>query len=313
MKYKHSDNIIFYSEDYELPKTKMDFTAIVSSLSYIEKNTKAIYERCVFHVIWGGGNFNFSAVETEKNMINILLWIADELGKIPSKEIRKRFDYIFKNHLRKEIPNSNVFPLPLFTPLPNLPQKGEPILCRKYNAFFSGNLNKNRILLLWGLQGMPRLLAKGLYLVSCVKGFGRLFSMIYCGKQYDFSHKIDNSIIKFTDGFYHGFSPKEYAALTSRAKIVLNPRGFHSTECFRMYEAMAAGCVVISEKLPPLRIYKNIPIIQVNDWCSLYNKVRDILGDTEKMQSMSNRAYQYYCKNLSSEGIAQYIIETIAS
>ena len=313
MIYKYSDNIIFYSKDNDLPMTKMDFTAIIASLSIIKKDAKCLYDRCVFHLVGGGNNFDFGVVDTIKNKINILLWIADELGKVPKKEIRERFDYIFKNHLRKEIPNSNVYPLPLFTPIPNLPKKGEIILSRKYNVFFSGNLNKNRILLLWGLQGIPRILARGLYRLSCVKGFGRLFSMLYCGKQYDFSHKIDNSIIRFTDGFYHGFSPKEYAVLTSQAKIVLNPRGFHSTECFRMYEAMAAGCIVISEKLPPLRIYKDIPIIQVNDWCSLYNKVRDILSDTEKMQCMSDMAYQYYCKNLSSEGIAHYIIETMTS
>ena len=311
MNYKYSQNIYFYSADEEMPMNKMDFTAIIKTFELFALQDKAVFKECIFHVVWGGISYDFHDIETCKGKKNILIWIADELGSVPSNYVIERFYVIFKNHLRKEIPNSNIYPLPLFTPLLNLPKKGGDMAKREYDVFFSGCLNKNRILLLWGLQGVTGKIARFLYKISCVRGFGRLVSWIYCGKQFDFSNKIKNSIIKFTDGFYHGYTPQEYAILTSKAKIVLNPRGFHSTECFRMYEAMAAGCIVLSEELPPLRIYKNIPVIQVKDWSNIYDITSRLLNNIALMQKMSHNIYDYYQRNLSCEGIANYMVNVI--
>lgn len=309
--FQQRNNIKFYSEDNDAPEKKMDFKSIMTTLNFIKESDSDLFYSCIFYIVWGGSKFNFANVKTIQGKHNILVWIADELGKVPSKNVQKQFDIVFKNHLREEVPQCNVFSLPLFTPLDNLPKMDKIITEREYDVFFSGCLNKNRILLLWGLQGIPGGIAKFLYKLSCVKGVGRLVSQIYCGKNYDYSYKIKNSIIKFTDGFYHGYSPTTYAKLTAKAKIILNPRGFHSTECFRMYEGMAAGCIVFSETLPPLNIYKNIPVIQVGNWSSLYRMVRTILSDSTKMREMSEKTSQFYQEHLSNSGIALYMRKII--
>lgn len=304
-------NVHFITNDNSDYTKLMDYQSIIETLTLISSKNKELFENNCFYIYWGANQERICNIETDNNVINVLIWIADELGTTPSPKIREKFQFIFKNHLRKESEYNNVYPLPLFTPLPNLPKNKIEISKRKYDVFFSGNLNKNRVLLLWGLQGMNGFLSRFLYKLSCLKGFGRIVSKMYCGKEYDFSNKIPNSIIKFTSGFYKGFSPAEYAKLTSNSKIVLNPRGFHSTECFRMYEAMAAGCIVITEKLPQTRIYKDIPVIQVADWSCIYEFYNKIIRDYSYIEKLSTESYDYYRKNLSNNGVAYYIFKTL--
>jgi len=307
----YKTNTIFYSCDDEDPSRKMDFTSITECIEIINVSLEDP-SNVFFVVAWTTSMEFIENIIVPEGKKNILLWIADELGKEPSECIFNKFYLVFKNHLKKNPANKRIRPLPLFTPKENLPKNQKEIKNRELNVFFSGCSNKNRILLYCGLKGIPGLISRIIYKFSCVKGIGRIVSKLFCSKEYDFSYKIPQSIIKFTSGFYKGYSPTEYSRLTSDAKIVLNPRGFHSTECFRMYEAMAAGCVVISEELPKLSIYENIPIYQVKDWSKVYEISTELLEDKDKLDRLSEESYQFYKEHLSAEAIAKYIINTIS-
>jgi hypothetical protein len=209
--------------------------------------------------------------------------------------------------MREIIPQSNVYSFPLFTPNANKPENIIPFEKRKYHVFFSGNLNFNRLWLYWGLKKKPKWLSSLFHKLLSIKGGGMLFRFIYGNKTYDFSNCIPNSLIRFNNGFYKGFSPLEYKQLTENSMIVLNPKGFESTECFRMYEAMAAGCVVISEPLPKMSFYKEIPVVFIKDWHEVYKVTEALLSDSDALSILSRNAAIFYQKNLSSEAIAQYI------
>jgi hypothetical protein len=75
-----------------------------------------------------------------------------------------------------------------------------------------------------------------------------------------------SGLLRLTDGFLGSVSNVEdYWSLLSRAKIVLCPRG-GVPETYRFFEAIAAGCVVISEALPGAWYYDDHPAVIVRNW-----------------------------------------------
>lgn len=307
MRHDYSKNIVLLSNGIDNPEELMDFTAIVDCFHCLKEKNEAWFTETLFVVAWTyDERLVLSETFPEYNH-KILLWIADELGGEPSTDIKARFDIIFKNHLRKELPTSNVLSLPLFTPKPNLPENNIPSVQRTVDVLFAGNLNRNRLPLYWELKQLPGWLASLLFRAINLKGGGKLFNMFYLGKSCDMSNQFPNSRIVFTGGFYQGFKPAEYRHLTSAAKIVLNPKGFHSAECFRMYEAMAAGCVVVSEKLPPLNIYHDIPIVQIESWSCVRKVLSNLLSSPKRLTDLSEKASRYYEEHLSPRAIANYI------
>src|SRR5690606_30233071 len=83
-----------------------------------------------------------SRLKTNKR--KVLLYFSDEKGEDPAY-FSDRYFAIFKSYLPRTSSSLNVFPLPLgyVKDVPELPTK--PIDERKYNVFFRGNLNVNRL------------------------------------------------------------------------------------------------------------------------------------------------------------------------
>lgn len=96
--FQQRNNIKFYSEDNDAPEKKMDFKSIMTTLNFIKESDSDLFYSCIFYIVWGGSKFNFANVKTIQGKHNILVWIADELGKVPSKNVQKQFDIVFKNH-----------------------------------------------------------------------------------------------------------------------------------------------------------------------------------------------------------------------
>ena len=97
--------------------------------------------------------------------------------------------------------------------------------------------------------------------------------------------------------------------MTANSKIIISPRGFFSPECYRTYEAMREGCIVVTERLPKVPYYDSgIPLIQVDNWRNIKAIINKILSTPPKnMEQMSKQVLKYYNENLSIEAIANYI------
>lgn len=280
-------------------------------------------EDYTFFLFWGLYNEEDLLIseikEQAMNKHNILFWMGDEYGHIPHDKIFKIFNIVFKVHLIDKYaincPNhineyrSGLFHLPLLTPddVPTLPII--PYEQRKYNLYFCGNLSKTRYALYHQLR--KRKLLNNIinwYITNNIKGSSRLYSKLCHGKSFDMSSAYPNSYIHFYSGFNNGADYNTYAWFLQQSKIALSPRGFVSPECFRFYEAMRQGCIVITEKLPKSEFYNNAPCITVSSW----KELPTILADKERIASFSpEKIRAFYDERLSVRAIAEYVVRKI--
>ncbi|WP_270530549.1 hypothetical protein [Phocaeicola plebeius] len=250
----------------------------------------------------------------------ILIQWEDQLGTEPSKEIMNSFLCVFKTHLRKKSETfKNLYSYPLGIPYKIKELPIIPINERKYDIFYSGNLNKNRYNFFSSLVYLKPSLSKliilpVLYIASKFEYNTklrntalRLKSLAFKINATNFDSVFKKSIIKFTRSFEAGFSPEQYAEILSQSKIVLSPKGFFNTECFRFYEALRQGCIVITEKLPETDYYNNKYYIEVESWRNIDKIINSLLDNNEKMEEMSAQSLEYYQKELSPKGVAVYL------
>lgn len=119
-----------------------------------------------YYVFWGFIEDEHVLIKETSNYAkdkkNVLFWIGDEEGCIPSDIVFQRFNWVFKVHLRNEnsiqrINGVNVyrkglyhFPLLTIDDVPEL--EVLPFNKRKHDVYFCGNLNKNRFPLFYSLK-----------------------------------------------------------------------------------------------------------------------------------------------------------------
>lgn len=186
-----------------------------------------------------------------------------------------------------------------------------PMSMKKYNVFFSGNLNRNRISMFAALNSKMSWWQRLLQPFYGGKGGTRLLKLVYGGKDFDISDEVQNSVLRFNNGFNTGLTKDEYARITANSKIILSPRGFSSTECFRIYESMRQGAVVINEKLPNVPHYHNIPIVQIKSWKHIKKLITELTNDIAYLEKMSAEAIQFYNEKLSIEAISNMIVAKV--
>ncbi len=281
-------------------------------------------------------NYNFvffsgnAGMEPQMKMSNlphkILIQWEDQLGTEPSEDVIKSFDVVFKTHLRcKSKRYSSLFSYPLGIPYKI---KEQPIVSmneRKVNVFYAGNLNDCRIpfyrVFTKSQFNVKSLISRFLsFWMGLVSERGkyrswnlRIKSLIFKLGSTQFDDLWNGSIIRFTRSFQAGFSPKEYAEILSQSKIVLSPCGFFNTECFRFYEAMRQGCIVVTEKLPETDYYNPDYYVEVDNWRNIDKIITPLLKNPKRMEEMSLKAKKYYEDILSPKGVASYISRKIKS
>lgn len=234
----------------------------------------------------------------------VLLYFSDESGRDPGV-FSEYFFAIFKSYIGTTKTVENVFPLGIGY-VKQVPEFSvTDIRNRKINVFFQGNLNKNRIdfhrafYTLGGIFPSQRILKS------------RFYRKILLKLRANFNSFFPSSIIAFNDSFKSGLTPEKYGEVLSISKIILCPKGFTQVECFRHYEAMRAGCVIVSEKLPEISFYKDSPIIQIEDWKSGIGVVWELLSDNERLQQVQVETI-YWWKNICSEaGMAKYVAKCL--
>lgn len=195
---------------------------------------------------------------------------------------------VFKKHYDKLV----AFPLGYSDKL-NLEQ-AVPFAERTVNVFFSGNLHRGR-------RRMFNYYSYLRHLPFALQH--RLQARI--GSVYD--HKYPQSVLRFTSGFMQGLGPEEYANLIKNSKIVLTPHGSVSEECFRHYEAMKAGCIIVSERLPDNHFFAGSPVIQIDDWREGDTIIKQLLRDPVRMQALHEAALRWWHDVMAEPAVARYM------
>jgi hypothetical protein len=107
-------------------------------------------------------------------------------------------------------------------------------------------------------------------------------------------------------------SGEEYSQKLHDAKIVVCPAGNVSMETFRHYEAMRSGAIVVSPKLPDVKIYKDAAICQVDEWeYKVGDTIMDLLSDLDMLQLVQERQQQTYNNRFAAKSVAKYIHELL--
>jgi hypothetical protein len=230
----------------------------------------------------------------------VLFYLSDESGKT-ADELKSSFHCIFKSYLPYTTDN-NIYPFPLGH-VNNVcfePREIKSMATRRISAFFSGNLNINRIDFYKQFYSLPiptrllKQLIKLPFIKKClVKKIRKEF--------------IPHSFMNFTAGFKQGLSTQEYKQYLLNSKIVFCPKGFISAETFRHMEAMSAGCIIISEKLPQTSLYKDSPIIQIDDWQTAISITSELLKNSSELEQLQKRSMDFWSANYRPDAVAKYI------
>ena len=234
----------------------------------------------------------------------VLLYLSDEFNKNVIY-LGEHYYAIFKAYLEADKLGNNIFPLGIGyvrdVPEVNIIPANE----RKFNVFFSGNLNKNRIDFYRNFTSFKGLLPSQRILSS--KGYIELLISL----KSNFSNFFEDSIITFNSSFKSGFSAIEYGNILGNSKVVLSPKGFDRSECFRLYEAMRAGCVIISERLPQILFYKDSPVIQINNWKEGIRLTKQLLDDPKKLERLQMETLKWWEQRCSEKAMAAFIIRNL--
>jgi len=70
---------------------------------------------------------------------------------------------------------------------------------------------------------------------------------------------------------------------------------------------MAAGCIIISEKLPENLLYKTAPIIQVSDWKAGIAIALKLLNNIAELEQLQQNSIDFWRKNYSESAVAGYV------
>lgn len=107
--------------------------------------------------------------------------------------------------------------------------------------------------------------------------------------------KLKNTGVKYY--WESGLPTEQYYENMSKYKFVISPPG-NGIECFRTYEALYFNCFPVVIKHPIYDNWKELPIIQVNDWSEVtYDLLYSYLDKEYNMEKL----YMTYWKNLIRE------------
>jgi hypothetical protein len=273
----------------ELCPGTIDYTyRIISCL----KRTLPDFDTYLFIVY----NHNGTTLPISRNFWHpkkILFWEAGENQQQPFNKIKKDYLHIFSNHTKG---GGKVHPIPLGYWDTKVSGEIVEMYERMYNVAFLGCLNRNRIALASLLSGKPiDWISMGL-LKRKEKTLETLNQIV--------RYRYPRDFIKFTGDFGLGVPKDHYAYVMRNSKIVLAPRGWVSAECFRMYEGMMFGSVVITEKLPERPYYKGIPVIQVDKWKEGLYIARKLLKDMVAMEKMGKENRLFFENHFTPQSVA---------
>lgn len=111
---------------------------------------------------------------------------------------------------------------------------------------------------------------------------------------------------KYTDAIVT--SPEEYTNALFESKICLSPQGLAS-ESYRFHEAVRAGAVVISGKMPAYEYFRGMPTVTVDSWDELPALIPSLLSDPYRLQMIQEASLAWWAANCSERAVAFKMIE----
>ncbi|MGE3725479.1 MAG: glycosyltransferase [Candidatus Sericytochromatia bacterium] len=122
-----------------------------------------------------------------------------------------------------------------------------------------------------------------------------------------------SALAVWSSRFRDGLDPNTYASHLARCKVACIPRG-HSAMTYRLFEAMRAGCLLLTEDLPPAWYLADCPrVVMPPDWHSLGNVLQQLWQDPALMAEMHLKTLANYQNNCSPPAIAKYILGELAA
>lgn len=239
----------------------------------------------------------------------VLIFLSDEADSVTPTALSSQYLAIFKPSMRTEMPGSNIFTMSLGLANGVPASFPKPMAERPVDVLFTGNLNRNRYPLYFAfhplLRRFPAFARNRLFHFLVRSPLRRLLRQ-------DFSTTdTGRRIVTFTNGFGQGLSRNDYGRLLADSRIVLAPRGFVSAETFRHLEALRAGAVVVSERLPDTFLYRDAPIQCINDWHQGLLHVEALLRDPQRLQALQNAGLRWYEEVLSPRAEALRMMDTV--
>lgn len=230
----------------------------------------------------------------KKNKKNILILLSDEKGIIPP--FIEEFFLIFRTYSNSNLhDNKKIFAVPCGFSCGfggyfgnsdwcygDMEKPKLPLREREYDIFYSAQWSPNR--------------------VECINQLNKVKNNF-------------KSIVNITDGFAKGFKLEEYYELMSNSKISIVPLGAIVPESFRYFESFENNCIVITT-YPKNSIYgnwfyENSPAIFLDSWSELNDNLIHNLLKIEKLNEFDILNLNYFNKNISTEGVSNYIFKKI--
>jgi hypothetical protein len=297
------DSEVFTNIDSNRFINSFESKTLLSTIRMLGDTNSFIHKNFAFIILFNDCELIDSDRIGSLNRKRKIFIVFDEYAKLPLGLLKDDSNIVFHAYLSfsaKNRPFPNLFHFPLgcngFVPERNY----VPMKRRKLNVFFSGNLHAGRTKLYQSLSNVSLLPLPILVRIQ------RLL-------QIRFDNKFPASYIRFTKRFSSGFSFDDYADYLSESKIILSPPGINNPECFRHYEGLRAGCVVLTERLPIKPHYDGSPIIEVGKWSNGFRIINELLMDQDRLEALGKQSFDWYQAKLRPNALARYISENVQS
>ena len=218
----------------------------------------------------------------------ILISTSDEAHQIPKESNDDSFAYIFKQYIPMSNPNiphsvkdfENVSAIPLCH-LEGVKNLDIPINQRAYDWSWMGQYDPYR------------------------RANFRTHLDALCEDPF-----LKKKVLWY-EGWNNGADTGEYSDTINNTKIILVPQGSGSLESFRFFEAMMAGCIILTKDQPAIDFYNVAPCIKIDSWHNSAEIIHNIINSPEEISFLSEQGKRWYQHFCSPEGLANYMYRTL--
>lgn len=227
----------------------------------------------------------------------VVLCIGDESPRT-NYSFLGQVDMVFRMYM-PENQRGKIYHVPVGPSKHFEPSTVLPFIERPNNVFFSGNLHQGRAGLYRALTGLPPL----------------PFSLLHRLRRFtgnNFDKAFPASIIRFSKGFHNGIPPHEYAQQAGASKIILCPAGIENPESMRHFEAASLGCIVVTERMPDVTVYRNAPFVVLSSWRELQSTINSLLLEPARMVDIHNQTLEWWRTTASPTAVVNQMVERLA-
>ncbi len=229
----------------------------------------------------------------------VIFFLSDERCGVPYHLSEGAFA-VFKQYLPAKHTHPRLFDFPLGVNKSSAALPIVPVSARTHNVFFSGVLNRSRLPLYKEIAGIRP--APDNALLAFKRWLPRTFHRRY-----------PDSFIEFNRSFGGGggISSAQYAHLLHHSRIALCPPGAQYPSTYRHYEALRAGCAVLTLPMPATPFYGEAPFVRLKSWRELDRTVQQLLSSAERLESLHWASVDWWTHRLSPRAVAGYVLEKL--